>query len=297
MGLNPSVFLCGAKGSAIMFDPITAIIAGGIGAIGSIGSAAIQSSAAQQAAETGAQAAERAGDIQWQIFQEQQRMQEPWRQAGLGALSQISDLAGDMTLPMMTDPRYMGVQERMLGEFKFDPSDPGYQWRKEQGLEALEKSAAARGGFFSGQTGKELMGYGQGLAAQEYGSAFDRYARQRAMDEAAYASQFAREFGLSQEEFNQLASVAGLGQTATQAVGQAGQTAAGAAGQYGMTAAQLRALAQQGQGTAWGGAATQLANLGMQGVGGYSQYQMLQDALNPYGPMAPYNPQALGPGF
>jgi hypothetical protein len=52
---------------------------------------------------------------------------------------------------------------------------PGYQWQLGQGLEAIEKSAAARGKQLSGGTLQSMMEYGQGLAAQDYESFLQRY--------------------------------------------------------------------------------------------------------------------------
>jgi hypothetical protein len=54
-------------------------------------------------------------------------------------------------------------------------SDPSYKWRLGQGTEALENSAAARGGLLSGNTGKALQDYGQNAASQEYSNEFGRW--------------------------------------------------------------------------------------------------------------------------
>lgn len=45
---------------------------------------------------------------------------------------------------------------------------PGYQFARNQGLGAVEGSAAARGGLFSGGTLKDLQQFGTGLADQTY---------------------------------------------------------------------------------------------------------------------------------
>lgn len=45
---------------------------------------------------------------------------------------------------------------------------PGYQFQLDQGLGAIEGSAAARGGLNSGATLKALQGYGQNLADQDF---------------------------------------------------------------------------------------------------------------------------------
>ncbi len=78
---------------------------------------------------------------------------------------------------------------------------PGYDFRLQEGINAIDKSAAAKGSLFSGGTGRELTRYGQGLATQEFNS---------------YA--------------NRLASMAGLGQTATGNTAQLGSNAANQVG-------------------------------------------------------------------
>lgn len=47
---------------------------------------------------------------------------------------------------------------------------PGYQFRMDQGRNALETSQAARGGLLGGRALKELDQYSQGVASQEYGN-------------------------------------------------------------------------------------------------------------------------------
>lgn len=45
---------------------------------------------------------------------------------------------------------------------------PGYQFNMDQGLQALERRAAAQGRMQSGQTGLDTLTFAQGLAGQEY---------------------------------------------------------------------------------------------------------------------------------
>lgn len=53
--------------------------------------------------------------------------------------------------------------------------DPGYQFRFQEGTEAVEKSAAARGGLYSGRAMKELERFGQDLASQQYQQTLANY--------------------------------------------------------------------------------------------------------------------------
>lgn len=101
-----------------------------------------------------------------------------------------------------------------LGEFnkKFSladyQADPGYQFRLDQGTQALERSAAARGGLLSGGNLKDLTNYQQGVASQEYGNAYNRFNNDQS------------------SRFNRLATLAGVGQTANNTLASVGQNTA-----------------------------------------------------------------------
>lgn len=56
-------------------------------------------------------------------------------------------------------------------------NEPGYQFASEEGRKALEASAAARGVLRTGGTLKDILGWGNKFAEQNYGGVFDRYAR------------------------------------------------------------------------------------------------------------------------
>jgi len=53
-------------------------------------------------------------------------------------------------------------------------NSPGYQFARDQGLQGVQRSAAARGTLLTGGTLKDLAQYGVGLADQTYGDAFNR---------------------------------------------------------------------------------------------------------------------------
>ena len=56
-------------------------------------------------------------------------------------------------------------------------NDPSYQFRLNQGLDALERSAAAKGMLRTGNTLQDLMEHAQNFASQEYGNMFNRAAQ------------------------------------------------------------------------------------------------------------------------
>ena len=73
---------------------------------------------------------------------------------------------------------YFGQQlaDLQAGSKQFSPSDPSYQFRYDQGLEAVNRSLAAQGQIGSGLQMKSLMDYGQASASQEYGNEWNRLA-------------------------------------------------------------------------------------------------------------------------
>jgi hypothetical protein len=128
-----------------------------------------------------------------------------------------------------------------------------------EGLKAIERSAAARGGLMSGATGKALQRYGQELGSQEYMNAFNRYQAERAA------------------RLGPLQSLAGVGQTTAQALGgQASNLGANLGQTYmtgGMGAGQARASGYLGQANA-------LSNALGTGIN-YYQGQQLMNRLFP----------------
>lgn len=184
---------------------IPAIIgAAGVGT--SVAGAVMGSKASSQAADAQVSASKYAADLQKQssdealAFQKQQwetaqKNQQPWIDAGKGALGDLTANLGDLTKGF--DPSTVDVTQ-----------DPGYAFRLAEGQKALERSAAARGSTLGGAALKELTRYSQGVASQEYGAAYDR----------AFNT-----FQANQgNRWNRLASLAGVGQTATQQLNSAG---------------------------------------------------------------------------
>lgn len=72
------------------------------------------------------------------------------------------------------DAQFTGANQ---GQFQFDhQSSPAYQHRLNEGMNAIQGSAAARGSLKSGQTLKDLTRFAQGEASQDFAQ---DYARQR----------------------------------------------------------------------------------------------------------------------
>lgn len=90
-------------------------------------------------------------------------------------------LYGDMTAgldPYKTAGTYGLDKMQSQGDFSFSPkdleNDPGYQFQLQQGLKALQNTAAGRGMLQSGSALKSAIGYEQGLAGTSYQNAYNR---------------------------------------------------------------------------------------------------------------------------
>ena len=214
-----------------------------------VGPASKQAKATKAAAAESAAASKYASDLQQQMFERQVGLQEPWRQSGIAAQNRLLTLLGiapegadysgvgssggfgiagsianaiaqsGVTGPRLqvnpNDPNF-GRYAKEFGMQQFQ-QDPGYAFRLSEGMKALERSAAARGGLLSGATMKGLQRYGQDLASQEYQNAFARYQAER------------------QAALNPLQSLAGIGQTSTNALGSAAGTYGANVGNLAMT--------------------------------------------------------------
>ena len=214
-----------------MPDPVTGTIA----AV-TVGSAYMGSQASKSAANTQAQAASQASDAQRAMFERQVELQEPFRQAGLKGQNRLLELLG-----LGEDKNVPGYGKYATAEFGMDKftADPGYAFRMSEGMKALERSAAARGGLLSGATLKGTQRYGQDLASQEYQNAFNRYQAERAGTLNPYQALA----GTAQSSANVLTGAAGnLGQQLGSNIIGAGN--AQAAGQIGSANAIVGGLGQ-----------------------------------------------------
>lgn len=221
------------------------IAAGGAVLGGLIGANASSDAAAAQAAS-----ADRAAQLQKEMFEKQTSLQEPFRQAGLTAQQRYMNMLGlqgqaptarsEAEIRNALASQYMrgdagGRYENVIGQgdqgdsVRWIPGsgtldeaglsaaiqaeiakdqaaqqayqaerqapgfgkyardfgmedfqqDPGYAFRMSEGLKALDRQAAARGGLISGAALKGAQRFGQNEASQEYMNAFNRYQTNR----------------------------------------------------------------------------------------------------------------------
>jgi len=256
-----------------------------------VASAAIGYVASSKASSAQQSAANRATDAQGAMFERQVELQEPFRQAGLKGQNRLLELLGLSDKPIA--PGAEASQEEkdqyakdladynaLIGskdygkyataEFGADKfkADPSYAFRMSEGMKALERSAAARGGLLSGSTLKGIQRYGQDLASTEYQNAFNRYQTERT------------------GTLNPYQSLAGVAQSSANTLGQQ-------AGAYGNAMASNIIGAGNAQASGYMGQANAIAGGVGQGINFY-QNQALLNRLPNYGATSS---STLGGGF
>lgn len=265
----------------------------------------MSSKAASDAADTQADAARAGQRLTMDQFNQTRQDQAPYRQTGYNALAQLQYLLGmgpnGVQSPVGIQDAYVNANAKddrplqpkrwvprpagrdssnakdeqtgpVVSSVPFSPigaygslsktfdmgsfhQDPGYQFRIDEANKALQRSAAARGGLLSGGTMRGLADLNQNLASQEYNNAYSRFNNDQTT------------------RFNRLASLAGIGQTATNFTGQLGANAANNAAEYGTQAANASAAGALGQAQAW----NQGINTGINALNNYNNWNQLSN--------------------
>jgi hypothetical protein len=211
----------------------------------------LTSSASKSAAQTQANAADRATAAQQEALAQQMELQKPFTEAGTTAVNQLS---------AMTQPGGAATKEFAYGPFSYQ-ADPGYAFRLKEGMNAMNATAAARGGLISGNALKAGQVYGQEMGSQEYQNSFNRYLQNYANAQNTF--QLNRNNLLDPLKFltnigqagasNQAANVGSFGNSqAANTIGAANATAAGQVG-----------------------SANAISNAIGQGIGGYQMNQLI----------------------
>jgi hypothetical protein len=264
---------------------------------GALGGSAISGLFGMQAGKSQANAAKYAANLQYGLGQQQlaqnqaqfqttQQNAAPWLQAGkqgLGSLSQLLSTPGQGLLTPWSQqfqppPQFQAPTAAQAAQ------TPGYQFALQQGQNALQNSAAARGGLLSTGAAKTLDQYSQGLASQTYGDTYNRAMAEYQQNYAHALGEYQQNYNIFQgnqtNQFNRLAALSGIGQTAASTLGgqsnQASAIGAGIAGTIGgqvggsiQNAGAARASGYAALGNAFGGAGSNI-----------SQYALLQQLLN-----------------
>lgn len=262
---------------------VAAAIVGGavVGGVASNMAASQSSGAIRDASSASTGEQQREFDLAYQA-------QAPYRQVGASALNQLATLyglpqaqpsgpstgggyygggndfsgmrgGGRMQRPGVTVDQtgnVVGGQPAGRPDYSAFYNTPDYQFARDQGLQAIQNSAAARGGLFSGNAGRGIVDYASGVASQNYNN---------------YT--------------NRLAALAGIGQTSATNTGNQAIVTGQSIGANMLAAGNARASGIQ-QGYAG------INNAIQGGMSNYLYYQQMQQ--NPY--VTPYGTIAGGGG-
>jgi hypothetical protein len=202
-----------------MPDPVTGTIA----AVATVGSSMMGASAAKKAAQTQADAADRAMAQELAMYEQSREDLGPYRELGYTALGDI-----ESRIPYFTSQ----FGDEQLRQYL----DPSMDFRRRLGEQTTARMLNVGGGAISGNTLRGLEQFGQDFASTEYGNAFNRFQNERTniyntLANIAGMGQNAVNTGVSSAQ-NLAAQQTGLltGQAAAQAAGQVGSANAIAGG-------------------------------------------------------------------
>lgn len=262
-----------------------AVIVAGAG----LAAGAMQAGAASDAANAQAQSAANAQQISQNEFNTITAQNAPYMQSGYGALSNLDYLLG-VTPQTATGGPVPGPNTGSPGGNGYDPSSgyrigpggaisqfipggsqgmgpaanpgspppgmsassfgsltqpfnisnwqqlsPAYNFQKQQGIQGVLNADTSGQGALSGAASKDLINYNQNLANTSFNNAFNQYQVQQG------------------NIFSRLSSIAGLGQSSANNVGQQGTTLAGQAAQSATNIGTAQAGGIVGSANAWAG--------------------------------------------
>jgi hypothetical protein len=227
-----------------------------------------------KAANAAKQASDQTVALQKAQFDQTRADNEPWRRTGAAALSSLARAYGVDAGPAPTTaaplqfrwgangiemvPQTAAPAPASTDRYGGFYASPGYQFRLDEGMKAIERRASANGQRFAGSTVKSLGEYIGNTASDEFG----KYT-------------------------GGLAGIAGVGQAANAQNQQAGQSYANNAGNAIQNAGNARASAYQNTGNAITGGVQNIASAYLYGKGyGGNNYAG--------GYSTPYNPVTMG---
>lgn len=193
-----------------------------IPAAASIIGGSLQARSASKAAAAEREQQDKALQLQQRMYEEGVARQQPFLAGGTEDYNRLRSL-------MSGGP---GAAQQFL------QMDPGYGFRLSEGLNALNRSAAARAGLQSGAALKAAQRYGQDVASQEFGNAYNR-----------------------------LAGLAQIGPAAAGVMNTLGQNYATGAGNIYGAMGQTAGQAQLARGSAYGNVLNQLGGIGGRAFG------------------------------
>ena len=297
---------------------------------GSIFSADKQADAAKEATKAQTQAVDEATRLEREIYYQTRDDYAPYREAGVEALGTLRGLAQqpppafpELPAPPQTSPYPSAPQLQQFSGQVDLTQDPSYQFRVQEGLRAIEHSAAAKGQLQSGNTLKDLTRFGQDLASTEYANAYQRslatnqaqnqtiqqgFQNQVQGNEGTYGRTWQdylqrvqnqlqnqnTQVQNQQTQFGRLSTLAGYGQGATGGSAQAGNVFSQQAGENILGAGNARAAGAIAQGNAYSQGVASIGSALNTGIGNYLTLSQLgQRQQQPRGiNSSPYDPWA-----
>lgn len=193
---------------------------------GAIGGALIGSDATRSASNKAADATASANELQKYMYDTTRSDQEPYRNAGYDALKKLTGFQ---------DPS-VSASDVM--------NEPGFQFGLKQGQDSIQNTAAARGGLYSGATGKALTQYGNDYASSKYNDAFNRMQTD------------------ASNRWGRMAGLAGIGQAAQSQVNAAGGNYANQVGNNSLSSAGYQGAAGMAGANIWSNALNGLVSAG-----------------------------------
>lgn len=213
-----------------------------VGGVSAYQSGKSQEKAAKSAAASQEAIADENVALQRELANQQREDFAPWRDVGEQALNQM----------------WEGVQSGSFEVGDIDVTkDPGYQFRMDQGIEALDKSAAARGRLLSGAQQKGVTDYSQNVASQEYANAYARESNEKA------------------RKYNMLSGLSSGGQASAAGQAQATSNLASTTGNILSNLGTSQAQSEYAQGQARAGAYQGVAQAGNQAAQNWLTYKAL----------------------
>jgi hypothetical protein len=188
--------------------------------------------------------------FQTKMYEQTREDFAPYRESGVANLNQLNTLLGIGGNTGAADYGRFKTADFTPADFTAN-KDPGYAFRISEGLKAIDRQAAARGGLISGNALKAASGYSSDLASQEYTNAFNRFQTIRGntlqpFQVGAAAGQSAAAMQ-GQANLNFGTAGANAASANNAAYGQFGQGATGAYGTLGTGT--YNAIGNYGQGT------------------------------------------------
>jgi hypothetical protein len=227
-GPTPNIPVAPTAPKSIFDTLLPYIVSGGISTAGNIYSADAASNASQAATKMQTDAATHAADtvaataannlaLQKQIYQETVARQQPWLDTGTAAINKLGFETGVTGDP--NAPGYGDLTKPYDKTFNFTADDllkdPGYLNRLSQSQIALDREAASKGGLFTPGTVAAIGGKIGDQASNEFSAAYDRA-------HGSFLDQYNIDTANKNRTYNELAGIAGTGQTTNQSLQSAG---------------------------------------------------------------------------